>query len=275
MRKHRLLPLLLALPACSDTYTPEPDPGYGELGVGVFLLECPTLSDPACVGGGSVATSFPRAFAVGGRFGLQYDWKSSDDEHYGDPLPQIQTSAPQLLDRAGDGFTVKAPGYAAVLAVTGDSEIVDIRHLYLAEVDALQIVALAEPLATPLITLALEPGETVELLVRPIDGDDQPLSGRLEYTWASSDVAVASITAGGGDTGRLTISAGLEGESTLSVTLGDLAAQITISVASEPDLTTGEATLDTTGDTDATGSSDDSGSTGDGSGSSGSTGGAL
>ena len=42
------IPLLLALSACSDTYTPEPDPGFGELGVGVFLFAMRwDSSDPA------------------------------------------------------------------------------------------------------------------------------------------------------------------------------------------------------------------------------------
>lgn len=264
MRKHRFLPLLLALPACSDTYTPEPDPGYGELGVGVFLFACPTLSDPACVAGGSVATSFPRAFAVGGRLALQYDWRDSDDEHYGDPLPQIQTAAPQLLTRDGDGFSAVAPGYAAVLAVTGDSEVVDIRHLYLAEVDALQVVSLAEPLGVPLLTIELEPGESIELLVRPVDVADQPLSGRLDYTWTTTDISVANFTAGGGDSGRVTITAFGVGESELRVELGDLVTQLKISVGDEPDPTTGGVTDTTgsTGDTDSSGSSGDTGSTG-------------
>ena len=56
--------LVLALTACSDSYTHEPGPAYGELGVGVFLYQCPTSGDPFCDGGTGVGDEFPRAFAL-------------------------------------------------------------------------------------------------------------------------------------------------------------------------------------------------------------------
>ena len=282
MQKHRFLPIFLVLSGCTDSYTPEPDPGYGELGVGVFLLECAGQSDPACIAGGSEATSFPRAFAVGGRFGLRYDWRDSDDEHFGDPLPQIQSAAPQLLARSGEAFTAVVAGYAAVLAVTGDSEVVDIRHLYLAEVATLEVVPFDDPLVTPLLELNLEPGETLDVLVRPVDDDGVALSGRLDYTWSTSDLNAVDIPGAGGDSGRRKLAAFAPGKATITVTLGERTTEVLVTVgALDPTTgaTTGDTTGATTGDTTGTDSSGTDGSSGDSSGdstgSTGSTGGAL
>ena len=281
MPNSRFLPLLLALPACSDTYDFKPDPGFGELGVGVFLYRCPFGGDPHCANGEDTATQFPRAFALGGRINLRYDWRDDDDEHLGDPLPQLQSAASSLLVRQGDGFTALVPGYAAVLAVTGNSQVVDLRHLHIREIDSLQIVpGDGDMTGSPgLSELDLAPGDRPGLQAIALDSDDVLLGGVLGYTWTTADPAVVAILAGS-EGGLVRLEALTPGATVLTLSQGELSLQLPITVTDEPITSTDDsgssgATDSSSGDTGDTGGSS-SESSGDSSGdSSGSTGGAL
>ncbi|MBK7827894.1 hypothetical protein [Nannocystis sp.] len=251
----RFLLLLAALPACSDDYEYKPDPGYGELGVGVFLYECPTSGDPYCANG-SPAAEFPQAFALGGRIHLKYNWKD-DSEHFSDPLPQLQSASPTLLARESDGFTALATGYAAVLAVTGNSEIVDLRHLHIREIDALRVSNIGDTL--PLSELHLEAGAETLLQARALDVDDVTLGGVLGHAWTTADPDILSITAGA-DSGQVRLQGGLAGDTTLTLTLGELSVAIAVTIEPPEDGTstgstdsTSTGSTDSTGDTDATG----------------------
>jgi len=273
--------LVLGLAACSDTYDHEPGPAYGELGVGVFLYECPTSGDPFCDGGSGVGDEFPRAFALGGRINLQYDWRD-DDEHLTDPPPQLQSASPSLLVRDGDGFTAVSPGYAAVLAVTGNSEVVDLVYLHIREVDTLQVVPAELPGAAPLQELTLTAGADKELQALAVDSDRVLLGGVLGHTWTSADPSILAVVAGG-DTGRVRITAGIAGTTTLTVVHEDRSVQLAITVEgeiAEPATASSESGSESgsTGDTDDTTTGDttsDSSSGDTGSDSSGSTGGVL
>ena len=281
MPNSRFLPLLLALPACSDTYDFKPDPGFGELGVGVFLYRCPFGGDPHCANGEDTATQFPRAFALGGRINLRYDWRDDDDEHFGEPLPQLQSAASSLLVRQGDGFTALVPGYAAVLAVTGNSQVVDLRHLHIREIDSLQIVpGDGDMTGSPgLSELDLAPGDRPGLQAIALDSDDVLLGGVLGYTWTTADPAVVAILAGS-EGGLVRLEALTPGATVLTLSQGELSLQLPITVTDEPITSTDDsgssgATDSSSGDTGDTGGSS-SESSGDSSGdSSGSTGGAL
>jgi hypothetical protein len=273
--------LLAALPACTDDYNYEPDPGFGELGVGVFLYECPTSGDSFC-DNGNPAPVFPQAFALGGRIHLQYDWKD-DSDHFSDPLPQLQSASPTLLASASDGFTALATGSSAVLAVTGTSEVVDLRHLHIREIASLQISDHSETLA--LTEFQLEPGSDTLMQARAVDADDVTLGGVLGYAWSTGDADVLIITAGA-DSGQARVQAVNPGETTLTLALGErsVVVNVTVSAAQTTATDTGSSSADTgssddTGSSGDTGSSDDTGSsssdTGSSSDSSSSTGGAL
>lgn len=270
--------LLAALPACTDDYKYEPDPGFGELGVGVFLYECPTSGDSFC-DDGNPAPVFPQAFALGGRIHLQYDWKD-DSDHFSDPLPQLQSASPALLSGTNDGFTALATGYAAVLAVTGNSEIVDLRHLHIREIASLQVSHQSETLA--LTELQLEPGSDALMQARAVDADDVTLGGVLGYAWSTGDADVLIITAGA-DSGQARVQAVNPGETTLTLALGEQSVVVNVTVSadqvttSDTDSSSGSSD-DTGSSSDATGSSSDTGSTddtGSSSDTSSSTGGAL
>lgn len=283
MPNSRFLPLLLALPACSDTYDFKPDPGFGELGVGVFLYRCPFGGDPHCANGEDTAAQFPRAFAVGGRINLRYDWRDDDTEHLGDPLPQLQSAAPALLARQGDGFTALVPGYAAVLAVTGNSQVVDLRHLHIREIDSLQIVPDDMTGSPGLYELDLAPGDRPGLQALALDSDDVLLGGVLGYTWTTADPTVVAILAGS-EGGLVRLEALAPGATVLTLALGERSVQLPISVISESITSTDDSgssgdtdsSSSDTGDTGSDTGSSSSESSGDSSGdSSGSTGGAL
>lgn len=264
--------LALGLTACSDTYDPNPGPKYGELGVGVFLYECPSSGDPFCSDGTGTAGKFPQAFALGGRINLEYDWRD-DDEHIGDPPPQLQSASPSLLTREGDGFTAAATGYAAVLAVTGNNEVVDLVHLHIREIDELQVVPADQHAAAPLQQLTLDRGDERELQAIAVDSDSVLLGGVLGHTWTSADPTIVAVVAGG-DSGRVRVEALQSGTTTLTLVHDELSVQLTVTVEGEDDETS------STGDSESGDSSDSSGGSSDSSGdaggdTSGSSGGVL
>lgn len=265
MRIHPLL-LGLLLAACTDDPA-DPNPGgSGELGVGIFTYYCRGEGDHVC-SIGQTSAGFPKDFALGGRFGVTYAWMSATD-HINEPLPALQTAAPEQLSLSADTFTARASGYAAILAVTGNSEVVDLIHAPIRAIDELRLVdgALLPNLA-PLTAVALPLSGTAEIQLVPFDQNDVPLAGALEVAWTlDSDVAV-HIAAGQG-TGRVRVEALAAGEATLTATHGDKLVTIPITVdplldpttgptdTGDPD-TVGTTTLTTGGtdtdDTDATG----------------------
>lgn len=261
----RIHPLFFGLALVTCTDDPEdPNPsGSGELGVGTFTYLCRSEGDFTC-GIGQTTAAFPANFALGGRFGLSYAWKSEVD-HINDPLPALQTAAPEQLSYGGDTFTALAAGYSAVLAVTGNSEVVDLIHAPVRAIDDLRLVDAATlPNLAPLSDLVVALHDSPQLQLVPLDLNDSPLSGALEATWTSSDAAVVHVMAGDG-TGRVRLEASAQGEATLTATLGDRQVSLTITVDPSLQPTTGpDETTDATGETTtlSTGETTD-GSTGD------------
>ena len=292
----RIHPILLGLlwAACTDDPA-DPNPGgSGELGVGIFTYLCRGEGDYTCPIG-QTSAAFPRDFALGGKFGLAYAWKTELD-HINEPLPALQSAAPEQLGLSADTFTALAVGYAAILAATGNSEVVDLIHAPIRAIDDLRLVdAFLLPNVAPLTDVVLPLSGLAQIQLVPLDLNDVPLAGALEVSWTLDSDTVAHIAAGQG-TGRVRIEALAAGEATRTATLGDKLVAIPITVdpsldpttgptdTGDPDtigtttLTTGGTTDDTattgpstTGDTDttATSTTDTSGTTAD------TTGGAL
>lgn len=253
MRIHPLLLGLVLITCTDDPQDPNPG-GSGELGVGTFTYLCRSEGDFTC-GIGQSSASFPRAFALNGRFGLSYAWKSELD-HLNEPLPVLQPAAPELLGFTTDTFTALASGFAAVLAVTGNSKVVDLIHASVRPVDDLRLVdATTLPILAPLTELVLPVGVVSSVQLVPLDLNDVELSGALDVTWAIEDDTVAILGAGQG-TGRVRVDTLAPGETTLTATLGDKLVSILITVDESIDPTTGatdEPTMATTGDTLTTG----------------------
>lgn len=248
MRTHHLL-LGLVLAACTDgDETPNPS-GSGELGVGTFTYLCRSDGDFTCSIGQSSAP-FPQAFVLGGRFGLDYAWKSETD-HINDPLPALQSAAPERLKLTDETFTTLQTGFSAVLAVTGNSEIVDLIHASVRSIAELRLVDAAFLPSVPAyidIKVAVAGSTFVQLV--PLDLNDTPLSGALEVAWTLDDETIATIAFGQGS-GRVRVDGLAPGTANLTATVGELA--VTIPLVVDPDLDpTTTATEFTTGDATTT-----------------------
>jgi hypothetical protein len=249
MRIHPMFLGLVLITCTDDPQDPNPG-GSGELGVGTFTYLCRSEGDFTC-GIGQSSASFPKAFALGGRFGLSYAWKSELD-HINEPLPVLQPAAPEQLSFTTDTFISLTAGFTAVLAVTGNSKVVDLIHASVRPVDDLRLVdATMLPLLAPLTELVLPVGVVSSVQLVPLDLNDVELSGALDVTWTIDGDTVAIIGAGQG-TGRVRVDTLAAGETTLTATLGDKFVSIILTVDESLDPTTGatdEPTVATTGDT--------------------------
>jgi hypothetical protein len=259
MRTHLLHFCLmgLALAACPDGETTPNPSGSGELGVGTFTYRCRSEGDFTCPIG-QTSAAFPTAFVLGGRFGLDYAWKSETD-HINEPLPALQSAAPERLDLTDQTFTAVKSGFAAILAVTGNSEIVDLIHAHVRPIDDLRLVDAAFLPSTPAfleIKVPLAGSAFVQLV--PLDLNDTPLSGALEVAWSLDDEAIAAIAVGQG-TGRVRVDGLVAGTATLTAVVGDVVTTVPLVV--DPDLqpttsltdaTTDDATTTLTTGTDGT-----------------------
>lgn len=262
-----LFPLMLALPACSESYDHDPAPKYGELGVGAFLYRCPSTGDPFCAGGTSTASNFPEAFARGSRITLEYTWQD-DEDHYNDPLPQLESPAASLLRSDGGRFIALTAGYAPVLAVTGNSQVVDLVHLWIREVDSVKAIDPSDVAPAPLQSLTLAEGVTAELQALALDVDGVRLGGVLEQSWTSADPSVLAVVAGG-DAGLVHVEAVGVGATTLTLAQGahSLVLPVTVEIAADDtgdsdDSSASSGTDASTGATDSSGSTDATGDPG-------------
>lgn len=251
MRVHPLL-FGLVLAACTDGPA-DPNPGgSGELGVGIFTYLCRGSGDFACALT-QVSAPFPQAFAVGGRFGLSYAWKD-EQGHINEPLPALQPAAPELLLYTSETFTPTATGYAAILARTGNSVVVDLIHALVRDIDDLCLVDTASlPTLTPLTDVVLAPGGTTSIQLVPLDLNDVGLAGALDVSWTLTDGSIASLVSGQGG-GRVLVEALVAGTTDLTATVGDKLVTVTITVDPElaPTTTEPTSTTDFTSSTTAT-----------------------
>jgi len=264
---------LATLLACNDDYEPPPS-AQGELGRGEFTYRCSGQSDALCPGSSQTATGFPKAVAQGGRFSLDYAY---NEDYAGMALPLLKTSAPARIADANGIFTGIALGYTSIIGVSGTSEVIDVKHMRLAAIDHLEVT---EDFLTIGETVTVSAGAELALTVSPYGAQDELLAGSLDYTWTTADPTIAAVVGAGTD--DLASIEGLsEGETTVTVQVGELALQIAVVVlpgtTSDSDGTTTGTTTGSTGDTDDSSTTDDSGttddsSTTDDSGSTGSTG---
>ena len=221
----RFSPRLLALPALVLTGCPEEQPdtasARGDLGRGHFVYECVGDSDVQC---SSEDDDFPQAVAVGSRFGLRFAVSSGAQ-------PSVISGAPSFAKPTSGAFLVAQAGDFAMLAVNGNREVVDLKHLHGSTIADLRVQS-ADSL--PSTVLRLQAGEERELQVIPVDDLGARLAGALEYEWESSDEDVAKV-----DTlarlSRIRVRVLRAGTAQLSVSSGALATSLTLEVRTSPD----------------------------------------
>jgi len=244
----------MMLSACTDS-DGDYDPGVklGEFGVGAFVYRCPGAGDPTCPNGEGAAPTFPKSLALGSQVDLEFIWQD-DGDHWNDPIPELRSATSTRLRDDGTRFTALEPGFVAVLAVTGNSEVVEIVHFEIAEIDELRAIdSFPGDFSTPLQGLDLVAGDERDLQGFVVDIYDVKLGGILPYSWASEDPELLEILSGG-NSGRVRVAARSPGTTNLVLTQGEHV--LTLPVTIEP----GFDPTGSSGDTDAS-SSDSSGDT--------------
>ncbi len=230
----------------------------GELGAGDFLYVCVGDSDPLCANG-SIAETFPERIAVGGRFGLDFD---PNDTIFSDGVG-LRIEAPnQTLVRAELGtFSVEQAGYQVFLAVSNDSEVIDLQHILAANIERISVQTMD---SQDLDTIALALGESITVCAVPQDRLRSTLAGSLDYAWSSTDPGIADVATIDEDF-DVTIEAISEGVTTLVIEAGGFRQEVTVEVTLDgPATTDTDAGSDTDAgtDTDSGTDTDTDGSTG-------------
>lgn len=146
----------------------------GEIGACNFVYRCVNGTDPACAGAQVV---LPAAIAVGGRFAMSCTVLSG-------PLPTVFSPAGDLVRDDGLAFQALRPGIFPLLAVNGNTEVIDIKHM---RASAIAEVRVQPGRELPVSRLSLARGQTVELTAMPYDAQGAELGGALSYSWRSAD----------------------------------------------------------------------------------------
>jgi len=215
--------LIAALGGCpDDTY--DQTAARGDLGNGEFVYGCLGDTDVACLGDPDPA--WPRAVAVGGLFDVRF---ASDRDG---AQPTVISPASEFAKKSAGGFFVQSAGTFALLAVNGNREVIDIKHLRAADIAEVRVQRGRE---LPARQLTLGAGERVELGAQPVDAAGLALAGALEYAWSSDDERVLSVDSlsdlrkvrvRGLSNGRATLHVQVSGaDFAIDVTVGDGAAE--------------------------------------------------
>lgn len=204
VRKLRLL-WILGLVACDD-FEPDITRERGDLGRGKFIYECLGETDSACE---SATTKFPQAVAVNSRFAMRFAIDSGVQ-------PAVIPGASTFVQSVVGGFKVLRAGELALLAVNGNREVIDIKHLRSAPIAQVRVRRGA---SLPEAELNLQTGESVELTAVPFDALGVELGGAVDYAWSSEDPQIARVETFA-DLNRIRIRALRSGDTTLNVTAG-------------------------------------------------------
>ncbi len=233
----------------------------GELGEGDFLYVCVGDSDPLCAEG-SVATTFPERIAVGGRFGL--DFNPNDSFRSDGVALRIEAPNDTVVRRELDTFTIEQAGYQVFLAVSNESEVVDLQHIRAANIERISVRTMD---SQDLDTIELALGESITVYAIPQDRLRSELAGSLDYAWSTADPSIAEVASVDEDF-DVTIEAVSEGITTLVIQAAGFTQEVSIEVTFDGPVTDSAGSdtdgFDTQADTDGfeTEGDTDQGSTG-------------
>ncbi len=251
VRRLRLC-LLLGLIACDD-YEPDYTPERGDLGRGRFIYQCLGETDAACAG----SEQFPQAIAVNARFAMRFAINSGVQ-------PSVIAGAPAFTQPVTGGFKALRAGQLSLLAVNGNREVIDIKHVRSAEIAEVRV---KRGDSLPERELELVVGAPAEIQAVPFDAIGVELAGAVDYAWSSADSALVAVETLS-DLSRVRIRALGVGETTLNVMAGGQSLSLVVRASDGPPWGPdagdgdGDAGAGDAGEDDASTSADDAGQDG-------------
>lgn len=200
----------------------------GELSNGSFAYVCTTNTDVHCQGSAFPSNLLPNAVAVGSQFNMTYTGETPRTEDGIEFQVRVVPVSPSMVESVnGSGFRIVSPGEAAFLGRGANGVVADFIHVHAAVVDRIGMISSNEDVTSVDVDASAE----VSVTANPIDEDGQTLGGGLSYTWTSTDDSVASVTSSGLDN-HATITGNTAGTAMISVTSGDAAATVSVTVGS-------------------------------------------
>lgn len=193
----------------------------GELGRGLFFYECDNNPDDAFCDRDALDREFPAAVAVGAHFKVDYEPENST------AYVDLVSGCLDCMERSADGFTMSAEGRAPLLAENSLGEIYDVLHIEAKAASALVMRVDGE--GWPDGELLLIGGATHELGVTPQAADGTELGGALDYTWEIADESVVQLMSSG-ERNDVELRAVAAGQTTVTVTSGDLRLELPVNV---------------------------------------------
>jgi hypothetical protein len=201
----------------------------GELGNGTFEYLCASPSDAQCDEGEVISEAAFSAIVVGGGFGLNYL-----DENGNDANAHIQAAAESRVsyDEVLGRWVAEQAGDIAFIAIVGGvgddlvhATVVEPAGVLISQRDASGHFTGSFGGVTIDVTIQSD----IILRVAPADAQQAPLAGALGCEWTSDNPAVASITSDPTDN-VITVHPAAAGTATLSVQIGMLSGQTTLTV---------------------------------------------
>jgi hypothetical protein len=198
----------------------------GELSNGSFAYVCTTSTDVHCQDSIFPSNLLPNAVAVGGQFNITYTGETPKTEDGVEFQVRVVPVSPTMVESVGgSGFRVVSPGEAAFLGRGANGVVADFIHVHAAVVDRIGMVSSGQDVTSVEVDTTFD----VSVTANPLDENGQTLGGGLDYSWTSTDDAVASVSSSGLDN-HATITGKTAGTAVISVTSGDAAATVAVTV---------------------------------------------
>jgi hypothetical protein len=206
---------ILALTACAPTSTPNEQ--VGTLGNGTFNYACISNDDPECPNAlGTTPATFP-TIALGGTFSITYTSTNSSD-----PSATVMAVSPSFFANQGEDFTAILTGTPSFVAETPAGAVLDYTTVTVASINSISV--------SDTTRVSSEPYHSY--LATAMGAVNEPLGGRVLYTWSSSDPSVLTLQ-GGQETPSSSVHVVWlkNGTATLTATSGTVSGSLSINVS--------------------------------------------
>jgi hypothetical protein len=213
----------------------------GDLGRGRFKYTCVSDfgDDSACTSGSKDTFTFPSSIAVGGSFKLSYEPDNDTRSQIGNPV--LKPAASEFLSDQSPGlFLAKSAGRVAVIARSStNGKAVDLTYLRIAEPNEVRLRTADGKAALPAIARPPNDPEKLTLRAEAYSGGSGTakdiLAGTIDFVWTTDKPDVVGFDGAAPGTltengSRMTFAVGAAGTATLTATVGDKSATMTVTV---------------------------------------------